>query len=118
MAPGDFRPESGHAACHTLLDLPEPPAAIFAAGDRMARGAVEALRGRRLRVPQNMTAVGFDDLREATRVAPYRDRHAVLHDRPGSAAARRQPRHRTPLGGRGTPHHPPRRRGTPGGRRP
>ncbi|MFF5342611.1 LacI family DNA-binding transcriptional regulator [Streptomyces althioticus] len=70
VVPGDFRPESGHAACSTLLDLPEPPTAIFAASDQMALGAVEALRGRGLRVPQDMSVVGFDDLPEVRWSAP------------------------------------------------
>ncbi|MEV0244643.1 LacI family DNA-binding transcriptional regulator [Streptomyces sp. NPDC050674] len=67
---GDFRPESGFTACATLLDLPEPPTALFAAGDRMALGAIEALRRRGLRVPQDMSVVGFDDLPEVRWSSP------------------------------------------------
>ncbi|MEV5547613.1 LacI family DNA-binding transcriptional regulator [Streptomyces sp. NPDC052309] len=59
---GDFRPESGFTGCNALLDLPEPPTAVFAAGDQMALGAIEALRRRGLRVPEDMSVVGFDDL--------------------------------------------------------
>ncbi|MFI0505605.1 LacI family DNA-binding transcriptional regulator [Streptomyces albogriseolus] len=70
VVPGDFRPESGYAGCHALLDLPEPPTAVFAAGDQMALGAIEALRGRGLRVPQDMSVVGFDDLPEVRWSAP------------------------------------------------
>ncbi|MFE6197354.1 LacI family DNA-binding transcriptional regulator [Streptomyces sp. NPDC057838] len=70
VAPGDFRPESGFAACNLLLDLPEPPTAVFAAGDRMALGAFEALRRRGLRVPQDMSVVGFDDLPEVRWSSP------------------------------------------------
>lgn len=68
--PGDFRPEAGYAGCRALLDLPEPPTAVFAASDQMALGAVEALRGRGLRVPQDMSVVGFDDLPEVRWSAP------------------------------------------------
>ncbi|MER7871521.1 LacI family DNA-binding transcriptional regulator [Streptomyces cellulosae] len=70
VVPGDFRPEAGYAGCHALLDLPEPPTAVFAASDQMALGAVEALRGRGLRVPQDMSVVGFDDLPEVRWSAP------------------------------------------------
>ncbi|MEU6914682.1 LacI family DNA-binding transcriptional regulator [Streptomyces olindensis] len=70
VVPGDFRPESGFAACNALLDLPEPPTAVFAASDQMALGAIEALRRRGLRVPQDMSVVGFDDLPEVRWSAP------------------------------------------------
>jgi len=70
VVPGDFRPEAGYAGCRALLDLPEPPTAVFAASDQMALGAVEALRGRGLRVPQDMSVVGFDDLPEVRWSAP------------------------------------------------
>ncbi|MFF7759910.1 LacI family DNA-binding transcriptional regulator [Streptomyces griseorubiginosus] len=67
---GDFHPESGFAGCEKLLDLPEPPTAIFAASDQMALGAIEALRRRGLRVPEDMSLVGFDDLPEVRWSAP------------------------------------------------
>jgi LacI family transcriptional regulator len=70
VVPGDFRPESGLAGCAALLDLPDPPTAVFAAGDQMALGAVEALRRRGLRVPEDMSVVGFDDLPEVRWSAP------------------------------------------------
>jgi LacI family transcriptional regulator len=70
VVPGDFHPESGFAGCTTLLDLPEPPTAVFAASDQMALGAIEALRRRGLRVPEDMSVVGFDDLPEVRWSAP------------------------------------------------
>ncbi|MET9355694.1 LacI family DNA-binding transcriptional regulator [Streptomyces sp. NPDC006617] len=70
VVPGDFRHESGFAACATLLGLPEPPTAVFAASDQMALGAIEALRRQGLRVPQDMSVVGFDDLPEVRWSAP------------------------------------------------
>ncbi|MGW2721303.1 LacI family DNA-binding transcriptional regulator [Streptomyces sp. NPDC001492] len=70
VVPGDFHPESGFTGCDTLLDLPEPPTAVFAAGDQMTLGAIEALRRRGLRVPQDMSLVGFDDLPEVRWSAP------------------------------------------------
>ncbi len=43
---------------------------MFAASDQMALGAVEALRARGLRVPQDLSVVGFDDLPEVRWSAP------------------------------------------------
>jgi LacI family transcriptional regulator len=70
VVPGDFRPESGFTGCTALLDLPEPPTAVFAASDQMALGAIEALRRRGHRAPEDMSVVGFDDLPEVRWSAP------------------------------------------------
>ncbi|MEV5873061.1 substrate-binding domain-containing protein [Streptomyces sp. NPDC052101] len=55
---------------HELLDLPEPPTAVFVCSDRMALGVYEALAERELRVPGDVSVVGFDDLPEARWAAP------------------------------------------------
>ncbi|MEV5885347.1 LacI family DNA-binding transcriptional regulator [Streptomyces sp. NPDC052020] len=68
--PGDFYHESGFTGAERLLDLDDPPTAIFAASDQMALGAIEALRRRGLRVPEDMSIVGFDDLPEVRWCAP------------------------------------------------
>ena len=67
---GDFMHESGFAAAGALLDLPEPPTAIFASSDTMALGAYEAARRRGLRVPDDLSVIGFDDLPEARWSSP------------------------------------------------
>jgi LacI family transcriptional regulator len=67
---GDFMHESGFAGCGQLLDLPEPPTAIFASSDTMALGAYEAARRRGLRVPDDLSIVGFDDLPESRWSSP------------------------------------------------
>jgi len=59
---GDFHHESGYIQGGRLLELPDPPTAIFAASDQMAYGACEAARERGLRIPQDLSIVGFDDL--------------------------------------------------------
>ncbi|CAL9533608.1 HTH-type transcriptional repressor CytR [Streptomyces sp. enrichment culture] len=70
IVPGDFYHESGFTGCETLMALPEPPTAVFAASDQMALGAIEALRRKGLRVPQDVSVVGFDDLPEMRWSAP------------------------------------------------
>jgi LacI family transcriptional regulator len=67
---GDFHHEGGFTAGGELLDLREPPTAIFAGSDQQAFGVYEAARQRRLRVPQDLSIVGFDDLRVARWASP------------------------------------------------
>lgn len=70
VQPGDFYHESGFAGAATLLDLERPPSAIFASSDQMAFGVYEAVRRRGLRVPEDISVVGFDDLPEARWSSP------------------------------------------------
>ncbi|MDW5325938.1 LacI family DNA-binding transcriptional regulator [Plantactinospora sp. KLBMP9567] len=70
IVPGDFYHESGYSGGAALLDLDEPPTAIFASSDQMAFGAYEAVRRRGLRVPDDVSVVGFDDLPEARWASP------------------------------------------------
>jgi LacI family transcriptional regulator len=67
---GDFYHESGFKGGSALLALPRPPTAIFAASDQMAFGVYEAVRQRGLRVPDDISVVGFDDLPEARWASP------------------------------------------------
>jgi LacI family transcriptional regulator len=62
--------EHGRRAAETLLDLPEPPTAIFAFNDNIAIGAIQAARARGLSVPGDLSVVGFDDVEHATIVSP------------------------------------------------
>jgi LacI family transcriptional regulator len=67
---GDFYHESGFHGCDQLMASPTPPTAVFASSDQMALGAIEALRRRGLRVPEDVSVVGFDDLPEVRWSAP------------------------------------------------
>jgi DNA-binding LacI/PurR family transcriptional regulator len=67
---GDFQHEGGFVCGGELLDLPEPPTAIFAGSDQQALGVYEAARQRGLRIPQDLSVVGFDDLPAARWVSP------------------------------------------------
>lgn len=62
--------DPGRAAAEQLLDLSEPPTAIFAFNDNIAIGAIQAARARGLRVPEDLSVVGFDDVEHATIVTP------------------------------------------------
>ncbi|HEY1366780.1 MAG TPA: LacI family DNA-binding transcriptional regulator [Gaiellaceae bacterium] len=67
---GDFNMESGAAAMRRLLRLRRPPTAVFAASDLMAVGAIRAAREADLRVPEDLSVVGFDDIQIASLVSP------------------------------------------------
>ncbi len=67
---GDFYHESGFTGGSRLLQLPEPPTAIFASSDQMALGVYEAVRRAGLRVPDDVSVVGFDDLPEVRWSSP------------------------------------------------
>jgi LacI family transcriptional regulator len=67
---GDWQIESGRAAANRLLELDEPPTAIFAFNDEMAIGTLRAAHERGLRVPDDLSVVGFDDVDRAELVTP------------------------------------------------
>ncbi|GIH10238.1 LacI family transcriptional regulator [Rhizocola hellebori] len=68
--PGNFYHEAGFAGGTHLLNLADPPTAIFASSDQMALGVYEAVRRRGLRVPDDISVVGFDDLPEVRWSSP------------------------------------------------
>ena len=58
---GYFTSKGGEDACRTLMALPDPPTAIFAESDEMAYGAMLSLRRLKLRVPEDVAIIGFDN---------------------------------------------------------
>jgi LacI family transcriptional regulator len=66
----NFEVDGGRAAAAQLLDLAEPPTAIFAFNDQLAIGAMQAALERGMRVPEELSIVGFDDTAEAEIVTP------------------------------------------------
>lgn len=62
VAHGDGKPENAIAAAESLLGLPEAPTAIFCYNDMTALGVLKTLHARRMRVPEDVSVVGFDDL--------------------------------------------------------
>jgi DNA-binding LacI/PurR family transcriptional regulator len=67
---GDWSVESGRRAISTLLALPTPPTAVFAANDTMAIGALDAAEKMNYRVPEDIAIIGFDDIPAASWVRP------------------------------------------------
>lgn len=70
VASGDYVESGGLAAMHTLLDRAQPFTAVFAANDDSAYGAMLALHRRGLRVPHDISIVGFDDVHHSAYSLP------------------------------------------------
>jgi DNA-binding LacI/PurR family transcriptional regulator len=75
---GVFSTESGEACAEKLLNLPDPPDAIFAANDAMAMGVVNIMKKRNLTPGKEVAVVGFDDIDEASN--PYYELTTVKQD--------------------------------------
>lgn len=65
-----YRYEDGLAATDALLRLRCPPTAIFAGNDELGLGAIEAARAHGLRVPDDLSVMGFDDTNFARLASP------------------------------------------------
>ncbi len=70
MRSGEFEPDVARAAAGDLLGLAEPPSAIFAANDLMAIAVIEEATARGLRVPEDLSVVGFDNIPESAMTRP------------------------------------------------
>lgn len=67
---GDFSFESGYNMMMKFLALDQPPTAVFAANDEMAIGAIKAIKSKGLHVPDDISVVGFDDIKFASIYEP------------------------------------------------
>ncbi len=78
---GDYQQPGGYAGAQALLSLPRPPSAVFASNDVMAFGAMEAIRDAGLRIPFDISVLGFDDTQQAATVSPALTTiHQPLHE--------------------------------------
>jgi LacI family transcriptional regulator len=59
---GDFREGSGRRITAELLDLPEPPEAVFFGDNLMTLGGLDEIRARGLRVARDVAVASFDDV--------------------------------------------------------
>jgi len=67
---GDFNQPDGYAGASAFLELPIPPTAIFASNDVMAMGVMDAVRNRNLRIPDDISVVGFDNIPQSAMINP------------------------------------------------
>jgi LacI family transcriptional regulator, galactose operon repressor len=67
---GEPTTDHGRDAARALLDLAAPPTAVVAFNDKMAIGALQAAHERGLRVPEQLSVIGFDDLDLSRLVVP------------------------------------------------
>jgi LacI family transcriptional regulator len=70
VVPGHYTQNGGRQAMAQLLDLPLRPSAVFCANDLSALGALGLARERGLRVPDDISIVGLDDIDEAVQASP------------------------------------------------
>lgn len=67
---GNFTPQSGFDSMSDLLSIDQPPTAVFVASDTVALGAIQSIRRRGLRIPQDVALIGFDDIPTAEFIDP------------------------------------------------
>lgn len=67
---GFFSLEGGYDAMRRLLELEDQPTAVFASGDYMAIGAMRAIKEAGLKIPEDISVVGFDDVEVSRLVCP------------------------------------------------
>lgn len=67
---GEFQIADGYRHTHALMRLPEPPTAVFASNDGEALGVYQAAHALDLRIPDDLSVVGFDDLPPAAYLIP------------------------------------------------
>jgi len=65
---GEHSLAEARSMAQTLLALPQPPTAIFAASDDQALGVLEAARAAGRRVPEELSVIGYDDIEIAAYV--------------------------------------------------
>jgi LacI family transcriptional regulator len=65
IVPGDFSTKTGYERAVQLLELPSPPTAIFASNDQSAIGVLQAAGDMGLRIPDDISVIGFDNITEA-----------------------------------------------------
>jgi LacI family transcriptional regulator/LacI family repressor for deo operon, udp, cdd, tsx, nupC, and nupG len=67
---GDWSVESGQSAMRMLLELPDPPTAVYVCNDLMAIGALDTAHDMGRGIPGDVAVVGFDNIPAATLIRP------------------------------------------------
>jgi LacI family transcriptional regulator len=65
IASGDYTTETGIKCAQELLSLDNPPTAIFASNDQTAMGVYQVAQERGLRIPEDLSVIGFDNIMES-----------------------------------------------------
>jgi len=65
IAAGDYTTATGISGARELLALENPPSAIFASNDQMAMGVYQVAEERGVRIPEDLSVVGFDNITES-----------------------------------------------------
>jgi LacI family transcriptional regulator len=86
---GNWQTSAGYEQTHVLMDLPRPPTAIFCSNDRMAVGCYEALKERRLAIPDDVSVIGYDDEEVARHLSPQLTTLVLPHREMGRWAVER-----------------------------
>jgi len=68
---GDFKEASGRRLASELLERADPPTALFVANNLMTMGALQALQEHAVRIPQDISVIGFDDVPWAPLLQPH-----------------------------------------------
>jgi len=87
VRPGNWEPSSGFEMTHKLMALENPPDAVFCANDMMALGCFDALRELGLKVPDDISVIGFDDREIAQFTHPPLTTLVLPHYEMGEIAA-------------------------------
>lgn len=89
VAEGNWQPSGGYQATMKILEARRPPTAIFCANDRMALGCYDALKEHGLRIPNDVSVIGFDDDDLASHMVPRLTTFRFPRRRMGAWAAER-----------------------------
>lgn len=87
VKPGNWEPSSGYEMTRELMALDNPPDGIFCANDMMAVGCFDALKELGLKVPEDVSVVGFDDREIAQFTRPPLTTLLLPHFEMGEIAA-------------------------------
>ncbi|MBP7460589.1 MAG: LacI family DNA-binding transcriptional regulator [Candidatus Delongbacteria bacterium] len=79
----------GYQAGQWMASSPHPPDAVFSANDSMAIGCINALQESRLRVPEDIAVVGFDDIDASSQIDPKLTTIRVNKERMGELAVQK-----------------------------
>jgi LacI family transcriptional regulator len=86
---GNWQTSAGYEQTHALMEMRNPPTAIFCSNDRMAVGCYEALKERGLDIPGEVSVIGYDDEEVARHLAPQLTTLVLPHREMGRWAIER-----------------------------